>query len=335
MKKTVLLTTLFLLIFSNLFAAAGTTSASFLKIGVGARNLALASVGAVNRDVNSIYYNPSGLCFLDQSELSVMNLQWLQDINYQHAAFADPKYGLGASVSYLSMGDIDKYDVNDTLVGKFSAHDFAGTAAYACGLRKDLFLGLAVKYISSQMDDAVAWTMAGDVGATYTGLKNVTLGAVVQNMGGGLKFVSEEDMLPLTFKVGGEYLWNYKRDITPRFYAEITKSAELDPYVSVAAESEFTIKDNLGYVLRAGYRSRDKEGNTVGFSAGAGMFINSLRVDLAWVPYGELGNTLAMSLNLKFGFMKEKNKEEETPSNEQSVETLQQGTQAQPEERKP
>lgn len=112
----------------------GTTAASFLKIGVGAKNIAMGETGATSDDVNSIYWNPAGISKLTRPEISVMHCMWFQDINYEHLSIAYPsKLGtFGFAANYLSMGAIEKYDVNDVSLNEtYSPSDMAGTVSYA------------------------------------------------------------------------------------------------------------------------------------------------------------------------------------------------------------
>ncbi|MFC1500990.1 PorV/PorQ family protein [Elusimicrobiota bacterium] len=320
--KVFILTIFFLSINSSLFAYAGSTAASFLKIGTGARNLSMAGVGAVSRDVNAIYYNPSGLCFVEEQQFTFMHLKWFQDINYQNLSYAACPIGehhFGASINYLSMDEIEKYDVNDNPLGStYSPFDFSATFAYATPLREDFFVGANLKFISSQIDDTNAWTISEDLGATYTGFEKFTLGASIQNIGGSLKYVAEEEKLPLNLKVGAEYVWEYNDKIKPKFYMDINQSTELDPYINVAGEMDFKPSDNdkMSYSLRLGYRTRDRYSSGVGFSAGAGIVFDNMGLDFAWAPYGELGETYGVSLNFKLGVCKDKPKKKERPREE-------------------
>jgi len=112
----------------------GTTTASFLKIGVGARNIGLGETGAVSEDVNSVYWNPAGLASINEGEISLMYSVWLETINYEHLACGFPtKFGnLGGAVNYLFMSEMDKYDnTGDKQSEKMSATDMAITLTYS------------------------------------------------------------------------------------------------------------------------------------------------------------------------------------------------------------
>ena len=98
MRKFFILLTLSLLIFisnSNLHAQifrditkVGTTAGQFLKIGPGARALAMggAYVG-VSDDIYAVYYNPAGVAINKGNGQAAFNhTQWLADVSYDFAA---------------------------------------------------------------------------------------------------------------------------------------------------------------------------------------------------------------------------------------------------------
>ena len=54
---------------------AGLTGAAFLKVGVGARNVALGTaVTALSGDVTQMFYNPAGIALKDREASGVVHL---------------------------------------------------------------------------------------------------------------------------------------------------------------------------------------------------------------------------------------------------------------------
>jgi len=77
---------------------AGTTSAQFLKIGVGARAVGLGeSFVAVANDPSAVYWNPAGLASLQRQELAISHVGWPGDINYEHVTWVLPSRRFGGS----------------------------------------------------------------------------------------------------------------------------------------------------------------------------------------------------------------------------------------------
>src|SRR5262245_8506075 len=64
---------------------AGTSSGTFLRIGVGARAVAMGeSFVAVANDPSAIFWNPAGLASLQRNEVGLSYVQWPADVDYGH-----------------------------------------------------------------------------------------------------------------------------------------------------------------------------------------------------------------------------------------------------------
>jgi len=294
-------------------AGVGTTSAAFLKIGVGGRNIGMGETGAASEDVNSVYWNPAGLNSLKGKEVSLMHAVWFQEINFEHAALGYPtKYGtFGLGLNYLSMNSIDSYDVNDTPTGdSYKPYDMAGTISYARKVN-DIPVGVNVKYIYSKIESEAAWAAAADIGCIYDGLEvmgqKLRLGFVVQNIGTKMKYVSEGDGLPFNVKFGGSY--SFINSGANYLLAAVDVNIPIDNVARVNVGGEYTRKVGEGMFasVRAGYKT-NTEGHTSisGVTAGAGFRFEGYCVDYAWVPFrsedgfGNLGDTHRVSLGLKW-----------------------------------
>src|SRR5262245_49352629 len=72
-------------------ASGGTTGAEILKIGVGARAIAMGEAyTAMADDVSSLYWNPAGLALMQERTASFMYNQMVRDMSYQNAAIGIP-----------------------------------------------------------------------------------------------------------------------------------------------------------------------------------------------------------------------------------------------------
>src|ERR1700746_652257 len=92
----------------------GTTSANFLKLGIGPRAVAMgnAQVGLAD-DVYATYWNPAGLARLESFEAGFSDNQYVQNISQQYlaAAYPYPRLGtFGASITYLNFGTFPGFD---------------------------------------------------------------------------------------------------------------------------------------------------------------------------------------------------------------------------------
>src|SRR5262245_64716799 len=75
---------------------AGTSSATFLRIGVGARAVGMGETFvAVANDPSAIFWNPAGLASLQRRELAISHVQWPADIAYDHLTLTIPSRRFG------------------------------------------------------------------------------------------------------------------------------------------------------------------------------------------------------------------------------------------------
>ena len=64
------------------FAKVGTIGGQFLKIGIGARAVAMGSAFvSVADDATAVYWNPAGIARIQKSVLSINHTTWLADIS--------------------------------------------------------------------------------------------------------------------------------------------------------------------------------------------------------------------------------------------------------------
>lgn len=288
-------------------ASAETASgARFLKIAVGARSVGMGGAyTAVANDATAIYWNPAGLAPLSRKELGLMHSEWLLGTKYDFLGYAHPlSWGtLGLGISRLGAGELQGRGSGREAQGGFSASDAAYALSYGKALGNHANLGLSVKYLTSSIGSDTASTFALDLGITRKlALAPVSLGASVQNLGPGLKFVDQRDPLPLAVTLGGAYhAWHL---------LDLALDVKYEPYdkrTSVAVGTEYTVFSVLA--LRAGYASYTAQAlagsarpNTplAGFGGGFGLKLGSYSADYAITPFGDLGNVQRFSLGVRF-----------------------------------
>lgn len=302
---------------------AGTTSAAFLKIGVGARAVAMGEAYvAVADDVDAIYWNPAGLIQLKKHEITTMHNEWFQNIRYEYVGYVYP-FGTGRtagiSLGLLYMSDIEKR----TWLGEtpetqpqsyeslFGASDFAGTLSYSQWLSYRLMGGINAKFIYEKIDVYNAYDVAFDIGLLYkTGIDTLNLGLNIQNLGPKIKFRERGFFLPINAKLGASYKitdWD--------LLLALDLNQSIDNYLKIHTGAEYWFMDMVA--VRGGYRYKwygNDLGVLSGLTAGIGLKISNifnsagihfdavdLQLDYAFVPYGDLGLTHRISLTGKFG----------------------------------
>jgi len=289
-------------------AGYGTTSASFLKIGLGARPAAMGfAFAAISDDLNAIQYNPAGLSQLKGNNVAVTYLSYFQDINYGWMAYSMPMNisgpgTFGVSFGYLTLGGIEKRGLTDTDAADslFGASDMQVALSYAFkDVVEGLSLGTNIKMVTEAIDTVRATGFAVDLGA-FMDLKDLipdlTASIALQNLGTGLKFTSINDPFPTNIKTG-------------------VAIKLLDKTLLLAADSDYALSDaklsfrvGMEYWLqgmiapRIGYAVAPSTslGSLAGLGAGLGIKLSELNLDYAFLPQGDLGNTHRVTLGYKF-----------------------------------
>jgi hypothetical protein len=288
--KVALLMLALLVVFFQICAhAAGEAGAQFLNIGVGSKACSMGDAfAALADDPSAIYWNPAGIAQMSCIEVMGMHSFWLLDISYQYVAAVLPsRYGaFGTAISYSSSGSIPKYE-NFEKKGEYTAYDAAGTVAYANTFKEMVSYGMGLKAIYQKIENETATGFAVDLGVLVTPelVKGLRGGLSVQNLGTGMRFIAEEDPLPLNLKGGLAYGTgpvSLSLDVNQPWYDDLR----------VNGGAEVSVGDILA--LRVGYNTANS------YSAGAGFTWQRVSIDYAFVPYEDIDNTHQLSARLRF-----------------------------------
>jgi hypothetical protein len=285
---------------SAVWADGGTTGADVLKIGVGARAIAMGEAYAGQADdVNSLYWNPGGLALMQERQASFMYDQMYQGLNFSNAAIGIPleNGAVGGSVSYLGYGDIDGFDTSGNSIGSQSAYSAVGTLG-AAWLGNQWSAGANVKGVQQKLADEKATAVAFDLGGTAIYPKPVMggtlrFGVSSRNMGSGMEYLQQKDPLPRELRLGvaAVRMMNRKLNLTLDYAMPKAEDA------FIAGGAEYWLVPF--FAIRAGYTGMKNEGS--GLRAGAGIRIKGILFDYAYASGGELGVTHRYELSLRFG----------------------------------
>jgi len=269
---------------------AGTSVAPFLKMGVSARSAGMGGVSvAIGEGVNGFYSNPASLAGIESREAMFMRHQWLEEVSFNYLAGVMPQ-GIGASINLIDSGSQKRTTFsNPDGIGNFETGGMVVTGGYGRKINPQIQIGASAKYISQKLDDKTGTGIGVDVGALYQ-IKNLTVGAVVQNIGiSKIKFIEKEESLPLVIKAGAGYK---------------IQNALLG--IDISKPNDNSICFNLGgqyqihpsFALRGGYDSSIDEGT--GITAGFGISYQNLTFDGAYLPAGDFGGTFRICLSTRF-----------------------------------
>ncbi len=287
---------------------AGTRSFQFLKLGLGARAVALggAFTGRAD-DASAMYWNPAGLQELHKPELLMSHLKFIEDISYSGIAYAQPlprRFGtLGTYVTALTMGQIDKTIAVAGApffqkVGSFTASDYLIALCYGNRLGlwgMPLRYGISVKYFKEKIDEATATAIAVDIGLKWKSSDfPIDIAFTAANIGSASPFDVVREKLPEQFTFGVNF-----RPFLGRLNlgTDLVFPTDNQPYFNLGAE--FWAVHFLAF--RAGYTARaENTSDEKGYSLGMGFRIYKLVIDYAFKPYDTFGSAHQFALSLKF-----------------------------------
>lgn len=307
--KISLILSLIISLFSiSIYAEAGTTAASFLKLDQGIRPVSMGGAfTAAADDVNAIMYNPSGLSQLKGVEVTSMFSLWFEGIYYGYlaAAFNAGEIGtFGIGIVYVGTGDIPRWSDTGVPGDPFGAYDLGVNLAYGTVINKELSLGLNLKIFNETIDASGALGFAADLGVIYKlPIKDFQLGMALMNLGPKFGY-GEAFWLPIVFKFGASYKGIRNMMINLDYIQPI------ETFGILAAGMEYWYRDLL--VVRLGFQFQGKidlnewYANTAGpgimgsIILGAGIKLDIYEIDYAYRQYGVLNSTHRMGLTLKF-----------------------------------
>lgn len=284
----------------------GKVGGSELKIGLGARPVAMGEAFVAQADdLNTTAWNPAGLAQMKGIQVGGMHNLYLQDTFMDYVAYAQPLFagaGIGANVTYLNYGSLDKFDeVNGLPVaqGSFTPTVFTGTLGYGQWLLPSLAVGASLKIINQSIDTEHYTAVAVDLGGLYqTPVTGLRLGLALQNLGSQLAGAD----LPRNVKVGAAYM------LPVKFSANDTWNTVLDVnvpfgdanYTSVNVGTEYWY--NQVVAARLGYQVKNTGdlGGATGLTGGVGVKVAMFEVDYALVSFGDLGLTHQVGLVFNF-----------------------------------
>jgi len=269
------------------FSKSGTAGLQFLKIGIGAKETAMGeAVASLVNNANSVFWNPSGIAFIENYEVSLSHNSWLASSKHNSAVFAFPLMSFVFAVSAATL-QIKEFEETTALMpdgtGRMvSAGDYVFGLAAARRFTDRLSIGLQVKYVHEKLDDYSINNVLFDVGAVYaTGFRDLTLGFSLQHFGPDMRLLNQDFRTPLLFRLSASDKLMINEDFVLTGAAELVHPTDNNEWVNIGVELQL-----LKYVaLRGGDRINVDEGKwSFGFGIIPPIFGGiSTRFDYAFV----------------------------------------------------
>ncbi len=206
-----------------------TTAVPFLMITPDARAGGMGDAGvAMPNDVNAIHWNAAKLVFNEKKgAVSVSYTPWLRalvpDVSLSYLSFyshINQRSSFGMSLRYFSLGEIQFTDIVGNSMGNFNPNELAVDLAYAQKLSDEFSVGIAFRYIYSNIAGGANFSnnaikagtsFAGDITAYYrnnTRIKgykwNYGFGAAITNIGNKITYTTaaQENFIPINLRLG-------------------------------------------------------------------------------------------------------------------------------------
>jgi len=294
---------------------AGTATAEFLKIGVGARAAGMGeSFVALANDASALYWNPAGLVQFGDNEVIAAHTNWLVDIKHEfvggvyHITTED---AVGLSVTSLQTDDmpvtteLQPYG-NGTY---FRYGDLAVGVTYSRKMTPQFSFGATVRYLHETLDVLTMSGVVVDLGTYYwTGLGTSRFSAVVTNFGNqmapqgtvtaidGSKISEFQEFSPPTiFKFG--FAFEPYTDDNNSITTSIQLNHPNDNSENFSVGVEYQLLKTV--YLRGGYKFNvDEESYTFGAGVATTLTTVHLNVDYGYSAFGRLGGVQRLTLLL-------------------------------------
>jgi long-subunit fatty acid transport protein len=310
----------------------GTTSASFLGIGIGTRAVSMGGAfTAMYDDPTMLYWNPAAIARNRGVQTSFVHSNWLIDTRIAWAGVT-ANFGeagaIGASINLLTSGDMERTtEEQDEGTGEFFSASFLSLQfTYSRALTDKFSVGATLKYNYERLYNVSASSVAVDLGVLFLINSNFRLAATMSNYGSAMRlfgndllfgassgtglngenpgipaqYLTDEWNIPLIFRIGiAADLINSKQN---RLTLALDGISPNDNELHANLGMEYAWRELL--YLRAGYNQLFLEFSETGLTLGGGLRYNigfcDLRVDYTYQYFGRLNAPQWLSLGLIF-----------------------------------
>jgi len=210
-----------------------TTAVPFLRISPDARAGGMGETGiATNPDINSTFWNLAKMPFNESAGgIGVTYTPWLRKLQLNDVYLAtmtgyyklNEMEAIAGSLKYFSLGNIQFTDNLGNDLGSFRPREFSFDAGYTRKLSDKMGLGIALRYIysnlaSGQVANGTTYkagtAFAGDLSFYYHGLNQEgagwNFGATISNLGTKIGYTddaTQKDFIPANLGLGTAYTW--------------------------------------------------------------------------------------------------------------------------------
>lgn len=228
-----------------------TTAVPFLRISPDARSGGMGDVGvATIPDANSAFWNQAKYPFaVSKSAIAVTYTPWLKGLDLNDVYLAslagysklDDLQAISASLRYFSLGNIQFTDNLGNNLQTYRPREFAFDVGYSRKLSDNLGIGLALRYINSNLASGQSASgstyktgsaIAGDLSIFHDGTASssngsgLNWGVSLSNLGSKISYTndaSEKDFIPANLGLGLAYVKAFDESNKVTFALDVNK----------------------------------------------------------------------------------------------------------------
>ena len=263
-----------------------------------------------------LFANPAGMAWTTRTtDLMIGQMQFLADINYNHASASFRPGNGGLGVIGLSLTSVDYGEFQETIradndqgfldLGTFSPQAYAIGLGYARPLSDRFSVGGQVKYVNQNLGDSVSQlgdtedtyvrqtnekgVLAYDFGVQYkTGFESLNFAVAARNFAQEIAYEDESFQLPLTLQIGVAMdvidLTSLNGD-THRLLLAVDAENPRDFSEQIKVGGEYTFLNTFS--LRGGYAfPSDEQGVHLGAGVQQSVGGLGLAADYSFSDYG-------------------------------------------------
>ncbi|WP_234572023.1 type IX secretion system outer membrane channel protein PorV [Rhodohalobacter sp. 614A] len=230
-------------------AQVGITAVPFLQIEPDSRATGMGNTGvAVADNASAIFWNPAGLAFQNQNQISVTHANWLPafnaDLFYDYLVgtyYVEDIGTIGGHITFLNLGEQIRTDETGLELGRFNSFEISAGLSYGFRISDNFSLGTGLRYIYSSLADgsvsgqdiSPGSSVGIDLAALYktnpfqVANRQATFNAGfnLSNIGPGIQYTdnAQKDPLPTVMRLG----WAYTMDIDANGINTLTLSNDI------------------------------------------------------------------------------------------------------------
>ncbi len=227
-----------------------TTAVPFLRISPDARSGGMGDIGlATTPDANSAFNNLAKLPFAQsKSAIALTYTPWLKGLDLNDVYLAtltgyyklDESQAISSSFKYFSLGNIQFTDASGNNLNAYRPREFSLDAGYSRKLSDKLGLGIALRYIHSNLASGTyngttykaGSSVAGDLSVFHDGTggdanaSGLNWGVALTNLGAKISYTNDatqKDYIPANIGLGIAYVKVFDETSKATFGLDINK----------------------------------------------------------------------------------------------------------------